>query len=332
LLNEVPEHLMTGTWAMLVVAACAVVPPQSNARILVRLWQNPGPIAARNLRWGPGAAERAPKPPFAFVEHSGGGTQPKLQVTDAAGVTWDVKFGEEVHAEIAASRLVWALGYYVDELYYVGEGVISGLDDPGRATDHVDASGRFRHARFERRQEHHHAVDEGWSFGANPFVGTRELSGLKILMTLIGNWDIEGERNNRLVEVRESRKEAYRQYFVGDLGGSFGHMGTRLTKKSKWRLQDYQQDGFIDEVDDDLLELDFDGMEPDIEAVPIDHARWLSRLLDQLTPAQVRQAFEAAGATPEEVDGFSQVVLTRIATLRDALAGAASATAPAPAP
>ena len=308
-------------WHALVLAAVVLGAAErpSKDTILARLWQDPSPIAARDLRWGAGSPERAPRPPFAFVEHSSGGTQPKLVVTDAAGARWDVKFGEEVHAEIAASRLVWALGYYVDELYYVGEGAISGLEDPGRAKDHVDASGRFRHARFERRQERHHSVDRGWSFAANPFTGTRELSGLKILMTLISNWDIEGERNNRVVEVRRPGEEPYRQYFVGDLGATFGRMGRRLTNHSKWNLEDYRQEGFIDEVDDDEVEFDFDGLDGDMDEVPREHARWFADLLGQLTPAQVRQAFEAAGATPEEVDGFSQVVLTRIATLRDAL-------------
>jgi hypothetical protein len=323
---------MTGTWATLVAAACVVASPPSSDSILVRLWQDPTPIASRDLRWGPGSAARAPKPPFAFVEHRGGGTQPKLVVADAAGVTWDVKFGEEVHPEIAASRLVWALGYYVDELYYVGEGVIGGLDDPGRARDHVDASGRFRHARFERRQEQHHPVDRGWSFAANPFVGTRELSGLKILMTLVSNWDIEGERNNRVVEVRRPGDEPYRQYFVGDLGATFGRMGRRLTNHSKWNLEDYRREGFIDGIEEDEVEFDFDGLEGGMDEVPRDHARWFADLLGQLTPAQVRQAFEAAGATSDEVEGFSQVVLTRIATLRAALGGARSANAPAPAP
>lgn len=317
---------LTGAVTCAVVLLVGLAPAGAGEGVLARLWEDPGPVGARDLQWGAGAPDRAPKPPFTFVEDSGGGTQPKIVVTDGAGHRWDVKFGEEVHAEIAASRLVWALGYYVDELYFVREGVIGGFDGGGRASDHLDASGAFRDARFERRQEHHRAVDGGWSFAANPFINTRELSGLKILMTLIGNWDIEGPRNNRLVDVRAPGTEPHRRYFVGDLGAAFGHMGTRLTKRSKWRLQDYQQDGFIDEVDGEQLELDFDGMDADIDSVPLDHARWFSGLLDQLTPAQVRQAFQAAGATPGEVEGFSQVVLTRIATLRDALANA-----PAPA-
>ena len=323
---------MTSFWQTATIALVVLGGARNPAGegILARLWQDPTPIASRDLQWGAGSPERAPKAPFTFVERSTGGTQPKIVVTDGAGVRWDVKFGEEVHAEVAASRLVWALGYYVDELYFVRDGVIVGLDDGGRASDHIDGSGAFRHARFERRQDHHESIEGGWDFAANPFVATRELSGLKILMTLLGNWDIEGTRNNRLVEVRQPGKEPYRQYFVGDLGATFGHMGTRLTRKSKWRLPDYQKDGFIEKVEGDELELDFDGMESDIQSVPVEHARWFSAMLDALTPAQIRQAFEAAGATPDEVDGFSRVVLTRIATLRDVLSTAASVSARVP--
>jgi hypothetical protein len=329
---------MTSVWR---AAICAVVVLGWAARpggegILARLWQDPGPMSSRDLRWGAGSAERAPKAPFAFVEHGSGGTQPKVVVADSAGVRWDVKFGEEVHAEVAASRLVWALGYYVDEVYFVGDGVIAGFDAGGRVEDYVDASGTFRDARFERRQDHHQAVDAGWGFAANPFTGTRELSGLKILMALIGNWDIEGARNNRLVEVREPGKEPYRQYFVGDLGATFGRMGARMTNHSKWNLEDYRGEGFIDQVDDKEVEFDYDGLEGGLDKVPLEHARWFADLLGQLTATQVRQAFEAAGATPEEVDGFSQVVLARIGALREAVGRppatrGARPTAPAPA-
>jgi hypothetical protein len=248
-----------------------------------------------------------------------------MVVTDASGVTWDVKFGEEVHAEIAASRLVWALGYFVDELYYVPEGVVEGVVASGRTKNVIDGDGRFRAARFERHQEQHSAADRGWSFDANPFVDSRELSGLKILMTLIGNWDVDGERNNRVVDVRAPGHEPHRRFFVGDLGATFGRMGRRLTNHSKWQLDHYRNEGFVDEVDDDSLELDFDGLESNMDTIPLDHARWFAGLLGQLTPAQVRQAFEAAGATPEEVAGFSEVVLARIAQLQTAVTPPATA-------
>lgn len=311
--------------AALVVAIFVVEPAVADQGILARLWEDPRPVASRDLYWGAGSQARAPRPPFTFVEDKGGGTQPKVTVTDGAGVTWDVKFGEEVHAEVAASRLVWALGYFVDELYVVKDGTIGGAADSGVGNEHLGENGVFRAARFERRQEHQKLADRGWSFAANPFVGSRELSGLKVLMTLLANWDIEGERNNRVVDVTAPGAELHRRYFIGDLGATFGRMGTRLTKKSKWRLDDYRREPFIERVDADEIDLEFEGLETDMDEVPLDHARWFADLLGELTPAQVRQAFEAAGATPEEVSGFSEVVLGRIAALRQAVGSTTAA-------
>src|SRR5829696_5670729 len=91
--------------------------PAQNAP--AKLWRDPSPIAQRDLRWGGGSEARAPKAPFAFVEEDHGGSQPKVTVTDANGVTWDVKFGVEVSSELASNRIVWALGYLTEEMYYV---------------------------------------------------------------------------------------------------------------------------------------------------------------------------------------------------------------------
>src|ERR1043165_3608899 len=80
------------------------------------LWRDPGAIKDKDLRWGAGGPERAPKPPFTFVAENLSGTKAKIDVKDAAGVAWSVRFAgtrpedNEVHAEIASCRIVWALG------------------------------------------------------------------------------------------------------------------------------------------------------------------------------------------------------------------------------
>jgi hypothetical protein len=300
--------------------AAALMPLQAGAQaVTVRLWQDPGAIASRDLRWGSGAPDRAPRPPFRFVEKNGGGSQPKVVVTDAAGVTWDVKFGEEAHAEVAAVRLVWALGYFVDEVYFVPGGTIVGVANSGRANDMVASDGTFAAARFERRDERLRPFGDGWTFHSNPFPGKRELSGLKILMTLVNNWDIEGERNNRIVEVTRPGASPERRYLVSDLGASFGKMGGRFSDHTKWDLAGYQEEGFIERVTDDAVEFDYDGLETGMGTIPLDHATWFSSLVSQLTEVQVRQAFEAAGATPEQVAGFSAQFLAKVAALRRAV-------------
>jgi len=90
------------------------------------IWRDPGNIAEKDLYWGSGSEDHAPKPPFAFKSEDLKGTQSKIDITDANGEKWKVKFGKEVHAETAATRLVWAFGYMVDETYYVPSGTIEG--------------------------------------------------------------------------------------------------------------------------------------------------------------------------------------------------------------
>jgi hypothetical protein len=110
---------------------------------------------------------------------------PKITVKDARGETWDVKFDEEVHAEVAANRLVWALGYNVEDHYFVREGVVAGASGLGRAAKHLGPDGAFKDARFRWRNPAAPRTEEEWTLQRNPFVGSRELSGLYILMTMI---------------------------------------------------------------------------------------------------------------------------------------------------
>jgi hypothetical protein len=54
--------------------------------------------------------------------------------------------------------------------------------------------------------------------------------------------------------------------------------------------------------------------------VPLEHARWFTGLATQLTVNQVRRAFEAAGASTTEIEGFSARVMEKIQELRRAVA------------
>jgi hypothetical protein len=285
------------------------------------LWRDPGAIASRDLFWGIGSQSRAPRGPFKFVEEKTSGTQPKIVVTDVNGVTWDVKFGPEVHAEIAASRLIQAVGYFVEEHYFVPSGRIEGMSALERARDHIDASGEFAGARFTRRDLNIAETEEEWTFKENPFVGQKELSGLLILMTMLNNWDIRGESNNDVVRATTPSGAQERRYLVGDLGATFGRMGGRISSHSKWKLEDYQAEGFIEKVEDGVVHLDYDGIDSDMDRVPLEHARWFASLVSQLTHNQVRRALEAAGATPAETDGFSNRFMEKVSELQAVVRG-----------
>jgi len=287
------------------------------------LWRDPGSIETKDLFWGPGSADRAPKPPFTFVSEDDSGTKPKVDVTDAAGMSWTAKFasesktGSEVHSEIAASRLTWALGYFVEEHYYVPRGTITGIEGAlrKRTTEAIGNDGRFKESRFERQPPE---IQRGprWDLEDNPFTGSRELSGLKMLAMLLNNWDAR-PGNTRILRVPVS--DGIEERFVlSDLGTAFGKIPGRPTR---WNLTDYKNGDFIRGIAGDALVfchgLD---MQPPL-SVPLEHARWFSALASRLTPTQVRKAFEASGAKRHEIDGFSKVVLARIGQLKAAIEG-----------
>ena len=283
------------------------------------LWSDPGAVASRDLYWGPGSDARAPKSPFTFVKEDTGGTQPKIVVTDSAGVTWIVKFGSEARAEVAANRIVHALGYFAEENYFVGAGKIENVSGLKRAAGHVSPSGSFLEARFTRSDPNVVETTDPWTFHDNPFVGRQELSGLLILMTMLNNWDIRGPANNRVVRVTlpDGRQET--RYLVADLGATFGRMGGLISQRSKWNLADYKSEGFIEKVEGNVIHLDYDGFDSKMDRVPVEHARWFATIVSQLTEPQVRRAFEAAGAKPEEIEAFTKRFVEKIAELQAAV-------------
>ena len=137
-------------------------------------------------------------------------------------VSFQSKTGSEVHAEIAASRLVWALGYFVEEHYFVGNETITGVSGMGRRTSYaLGPDGRFSAARFERRQPD--VSNEGrWDLDDNPFAGSRELSGLKILAMLVNNWD--ARLGNTAIRRMVGPSGLEDRYLLSDLGTAFGRM------------------------------------------------------------------------------------------------------------
>jgi hypothetical protein len=319
------RRIATTTVIVTLLCTCAATAggsPQaaSTATAPALLWRDPSPIAERDLRRGSGSATRAPKPPFTFVEEDMGGSQPKVTVTDAAGVTWDVKFGIEVSSELASNRIVWALGYLVEEMYYVPSGNIKGVTALKRAAKHIAPDGRFTRARFRRVDPALRRTEESWTFQQNPFAGTRELSGLVVLMNLICNWDIDKALNNRVLLTTLPTGAAERWFIVSDLGATFGKMGGAMGQKTKWNLKDYIAEDFIERVHEGKLHLDYEGFESKgLGEVPLDHARWFAGLASQLTAAQLRLAFESAGATPEEVDGYAKRLASKVAELQRAV-------------
>ncbi len=283
-----------------------------------QLWEDRGDIASLDLIHGIGSPEGMPKPPFQFDKEDISGTNPKIKVIDANGVKWNIKFDEEVHAEVAASRIVWACGYMVEESYFVPSGTVSGVTGLGRAKKFVGADGSFTKGMFEKRPDDIARRAINWDWTSNPFRGTKELSGLAILNTLLNNWDAK-PTNNNVLGMYDDEDKVIDWYLVADWGGAFGKMGNFMSH-TKWDLADYQKQAFLDGVSKGQLKLHYSGkMSSTLKTVPLEHASWFAGIIGQLTDAQIQDAFKAAGATPAEVEGFSRRVRQKINELKSAV-------------
>jgi len=290
------------------------------------LWRNPQGIANRNVFYGSGGKAGQPAGRFRFIEEDKGGTSPKFIVEDGRGVRWKVKLGQEAQSETAAARLLWAAGYFTDDVYYLKAARIVGLTRLSRGQEYVSMDGTIRGARFERREKSIKKVGD-WSWYENPFVGTREFDGLRIMMAMINNWDLK-QANNGIYNVggRELR------YVVTDLGATLGKTGGNWTR-SKNDLKDFIRSNFIEEVEPNTVDFVMNTRPPLVYAVavsyyskrsrmenvtediPLANARWMGRLLSGLSLEQIRDAFRAAGYTPDETNTYARKIRERIQQL-----------------
>jgi hypothetical protein len=299
------------------------------------LWTDPGDIRARNLYWGAGGEEHQPKLPVEFVKEDTGGTNPKFDVRDSADHKWKAKLGLEAKPETAASRLLWAVGYTSNENYLFHELQVENLPPTlHRGQQLVGKGGSVSDVRLQR-PPHGFKKSGDWNWRHNPFYGTREFNGLRIMMALIANWDLKDDNN----AILENEKEpAPKIYEVTDVGTAFGTVGKSYTNKlSKKNLPAYQRARLISHVHSDYVDLNFPKRPPIAELfefqwifffhqvhmrwvgkhIPRADAKWIGSLLAQLTPDQIHDAFRAAGYSPEEIDAYSQAVLARIKELND---------------
>ena len=82
--------------------------------------------------------------------------------------------------------------------------------------------------------------EHSWSWDDNPFVGSRQLSGLKIVMMLLSNWDTKDRRdvsrgsNTAIFEHRVSRWSREARYLITDWGGAMGRWGTNVVSRGRW--------------------------------------------------------------------------------------------------
>jgi hypothetical protein len=296
------------------------------------LWRDPGNISERDLRYGPGSADLAPVAPFTFVEEDKRGESPKFVVRDARGDLWGVKLGPEAQAETVATRIVWAVGYFAEEAYYFDEIRVTNLPRLSRGSQYV-VGDVVQRVRFEPKRA---SMKRGssWDWQKNPFENTRELSGLKVLMILLNNFDARAG-NNRIIYADGPLGGREARYYVTDLGATLGRAGGLGGKRTKNDLADFLSTKFVRGVDprDGVVEFDYDtrprGLghlsvvhpfyyrnevkkEKAMRGIPVAHARWIGSLLTSLSDEQLRDAFRAANYPQGTGESYVQALRERI--------------------
>jgi hypothetical protein len=264
------------------------------------MWK-PVRISRQDLYYGPGGKAMQPNlRRITFIRKETGGNNLKYRIKDGSGRIWVAKIADESQPETAAVRLVWAVGYHTEINYLVPK-----LTIPGKGT--------FKNVRLEARPSNVDRQDR-WSWKDNPFSGTNELQGLKIMMALINNWDLKDGNNIILQNGREL------QYVVSDLGSAFGKLaplsqpilnrfGRSVNRPDHFAKSEFikgiEKDGDIDFAYKSKAKNLFDHISPE-------EGRWVANLLNQLSDKQISDAFRAANYNPQEVTLLTRAVRGRI--------------------
>lgn len=292
------------------------------------IWIDPGDIGKKDLFAGPGGEKDEPKLPVTFVKEDKHGHNSKFDVVDAGGKKWRAKLGIEAQPETVATRLLWAIGYFANENYYLRDLEVEKLPAHlQRGQGHVISPDHLDGVRLQRKKSKEDKSQQ-WDWQHNKFVGTREFNGLRVMMALISNWDLKDENNAVLLE--ENRQE----WLVTDVGTALGASGTKLTESaSKNNLKEFEHAKFIAKVTPEYVEFNFPRRPPLLHLfilpsylhqihmrwvgkhVPRADAKWVGTLLAQVSTKQFHDAFRAGGYSPEQADAFTRVLQARIAEL-----------------
>ena len=299
-----------------------------------RLWRDPGPLGPSDLRFGPGGPDGVPVPPFLFVCEHFAGSQPCVAVRDGGERLWRVKWGHEVRPESFAIRFAHACGYFAEVTHYVEEGTIEGVQGLTRARACVDEDHRFREARFELEDRSIRMFfgEDSWSWDDNPFVGTPQLSGLKIVTMLLSNWDTKDRRdalrgsNTAIFEYPISRFGREARYLITDWGGAMGKWGSNVISRGRWDPDGFeaQTPEFVTGVKDGFVQFGYVGQRTaDVASnIPLDHVAWFYDRAKTLTEPLLHEGLLASGADGEDAARFARALCDRIRQLGDAVKSA----------
>ena len=298
-MTRAPSAIVAVAFGVGLAAAAAPAGDPSPARV-APLWVSPDDLAQRDLFTGPGGPAAAPHPGdvYRFSSADTSGHSKGYRVVGPDGRKWKIKVGDEVSSEIAASRILWAIGYHQPSLYYVPEWSMTG------GPKIKPRPGRFR-------LDSDHNVHGNWAFDDNPFVGTRALAGLVVANVLLNNWDM-APSNNRIYRAKGRHGAGVEVYVTQDLGASFGK--TRLPLGTRNKIDDFESQEFVTGIQHGRPVFDYHGLHKKLlEGVTADDVAWVCGMLARLSDRQLDDAFRAAGYPDDLRARFVKKLKSKIA-------------------
>ncbi len=276
---------------------------QPAAAPMAELWIEPE--GTRDLFWGVGGKRLAPDPAarFTVIEVKRGGFSRGYTVTDSDAQEWSVKFPPEAGPEVAASRLLWGIGYHQPPVHYLAEWQADKATSPNPQLP----------ARFRQDKPDLHGLDaEGdWSYYDNPFAGTRQMNGLLVLQVMLGNSDLKKEQN-ALYVLDKPLHGARRWYVARDLGQTFGRTGALDPPRGDIGV--FEETPFILGVQNGYVRFDYRGRHKALlERITPADVRWICERLSRLTDRQLDDAFRAAGYPKVTADRFIRRLEQKVA-------------------
>ncbi len=260
---------------------------------------------------------------FAFPDKPLGGMTPKFECDLGKNDVVKVKYGEkngEVYAEVAASRLLWALGFQADVMYPARVTCRNCPADPFAASaadwqrgSPTDVSTKeFDPAVVERESGSKVEVPgyEGWAWPELDTIGTSaggatraQLDAFKLLAVFIQHSDSKPGQQEIVCQEGRKRKDAKGNetcaeawLVIKDLGGSFGK-ATKLNS-SKMNLADWDEAGIWKDATQCIGDMprSFTGS---LEDPKISEAgrRFLAERLMLLRDKQIRDLFTVSNVT-----------------------------------
>jgi hypothetical protein len=311
----------------------------AGARVWARPAVPPGSADFSVNTRGPGAFDANADVDCTYVLERSGGTTPKFQCTLAGGDKVKVKYGEvgpngEVPAEIAATRLLTALGFPADRMNRVHSVRCRGcpllpqqamqcldkLDQDPKKGKEPDIKGpatlcmqgaspdrvvTFEHALVERPLEGDKIEaekDQGWSWyeldAIDPKAGgssRAEVDALRLMAIVLAHWDNKGANQKLLCPHGHSRPDGSCAAPVAAIGDLGGTFGPKKVDLTAWKQQPIWADPKACRVS--MTALPFDGAT--FKDVEISEAgrQFALTLLQPLTADQLNTLFEASGVS-----------------------------------